>query len=335
MITAKFGGTAITGENLKYVKRFAQGKRCVVVSAVGSESVDSKKVTDLLQAYYKTRSQEIWDRICAKYRRLVEGNLIMNVDDLLAAARHKIDVADDAFCLSVGERLSAKIVAEYLGATYLEAAGLVVFQNGVLDVKSTLDRIKAAITGKKQVVLGGFYGAERDDVRQTRLLGRGGGDYTGALAAAATNSFYINFTDTCGVRTADPHLVPKANLLPRLSYQQMQRLYAAGARVLHCGAVDVAQPFGVPILVKSWQGFVEQTVVSSVAFDGGFWGVAERSTGQTHVCTAFGADAVKFAQTSDLQRILGAQVKVAIGLDSVVVRSDKSVACALHNALCR
>lgn len=337
MITAKFGGTAITGKNLKYVGRLAHDKQCVVVSATGSEAVDSQKVTDLLDEYYCTRSVMVWHRICAKYKRLVEDNLIMNVDDLLADEMTKIETNDHAFCLSAGERLAAKIVAEYLHASYLDAAELVVFDNGVLNRQATNARIKQAIFGKNQVVLGGFYGAERTDSGKICLLGRGGGDVTGALVAAASGSeLYENFTDTCGVRTGDPSCVPKTNALPCLSYTQMSRLAVAGVRVLHCDAVLPVQECGIPVAIKCWhkpQGGC--TIVSSRPFCGGFWGVAERVADGMHLCTAFGSDAVRIAQTSKFRRILGAQTELVIGSDSVVVRSSKSLVGIIHAMLCK
>lgn len=337
MITAKFGGTAITGKNLKYVGKLAWGKRCVVVSAVGSEAVDSQKATDLLDEYYRTRSVAVWHRICAKYKRLVEHSLIMNVDSLLADERTKIETKDHAFCLSAGERLAAKIVAEYLHASYLDAAELVVFDNGVLNGQATSARIKQAIFGKSQVVLGGFYGGERTDSGKICLLGRGGGDVTGALVAAASGSeLYENFTDTCGVRTADPNCVPKTNALPYLSYTQMSRLAVAGAKVLHCDAVLAVQECGIPIAIRSWHKPQDDcTIVSSRPFCCGFWGVAERVADGMHLCTAFGSDAVRLVQTSEFRRILGAQAELVIGSDSVVVRSSNSLVGTIHAMLCK
>ena len=54
-----------------------------------------------------------------------------------------------------------------------------------------------------------------------------------------------------GVFTADPNIVPKARLIPRLTYVEMMEMGSQGAKVVHPRAVGIAQQSGVIIYVTS------------------------------------------------------------------------------------
>ncbi|GAI48873.1 unnamed protein product, partial [marine sediment metagenome] len=57
--------------------------------------------------------------------------------------------------------------------------------------------------------------------------------------------------DVDGVYTADPRLVPEAQQLSEISYEEMLELASYGARVVHPRAVELGELFSIPILVAS------------------------------------------------------------------------------------
>ncbi len=73
------------------------------------------------------------------------------------------------------------------------------------------------------VIVAGFQGETKDG--QITTLGRGGSDLTAiALAAALKADLCQIYTDVDGVYTADPRLVPNANKLSEISYDEMLEL---------------------------------------------------------------------------------------------------------------
>ena len=72
-----------------------------------------------------------------------------------------------------------------------------------------------------------------------------------ALASALDAEVCEIYSDVDGVFTADPNIVPAAKKLNELSYQEMQEMGEAGARVLHPGSVEFAKIRNTIIHAKS------------------------------------------------------------------------------------
>ncbi len=253
MIVAKFGGTAVTPRNLIYLKRIVTKNHCaVVVSAVGREYKDDVKVTDLLLDYYETGNQQAWATIADKYRRLVEVNgIAVDVEALLSDARLRAASCNREYCASLGEELSARIVAAFLGTSYVEAENVIRFdEKGVLDAAQTYSNVRDVFCDGKQHVLGGFYGG---GINGRKTFSRGGGDVTGAIVAAALNaSLYENWTDVNGVCVANPAKVHNVATVAGMSYAEMRMLSLAGAEVLHPDAVAPCQSCAIPIRIGNF-----------------------------------------------------------------------------------
>jgi aspartate kinase len=93
-------------------------------------------------------------------------------------------------------------------------------------------------------------------------LGRGGSDTTAVALAAALGARECEiFTDTEGVYTTDPHLIPEAQKLPSIGYDQMLELAALGAGVLHPRSVWYGKKYGVVIHVRSSFSYNTGTLV--------------------------------------------------------------------------
>lgn len=284
MYTAKFGGTATAPHNLKYVLSLIDGNTgAVVVSACGKSFDGDEKATDLLNSFYETHDEIIWRKIETKYRRLVEINGInIDIDRLLAEKKKNIFGNDRAYCLSVGEELTAKCVAADTGREYVEAAEFVRFdENGRLDYRETKRRVEP-LTNQK-FVTGGFYGGKRGGGRAT--FERGGGDISGAIFAVLTGvDLYVNYTDVDGVCVANPRHVFCPKVLPQISYGQMRLLGRCGAEVLHPSAIDLPQKAALPVVVKNFWGSQGTTVYNYPCTDD-VVSVTCRKTGGLYVTT--------------------------------------------------
>ena len=252
MITAKFGGTAITPKNLVYLKKILTPKhKMVVVSAIGKSHPNDVKTTDLLANYYHTHDHQIWQTIANRYRKLVDVNCIdVDVDKLLHDVHVRATKFGLDYCMSLGEELSAKVVAKFLGATYIEAQDVVVFGKRALNTRQTLSKLKNATRGVNLAVIGGFYGGF---FGTRKTFSRGGSDVTASLCALATNSTLCeNWTDANGVCQGNPTEIFGVKTLSHLSYEQMYTLAQAGATVLHPDAVKPLQTQGIPLVVGNF-----------------------------------------------------------------------------------
>ena len=166
---------------------------------------------------------------------------------------------------SFGERLSAVIVAAYLGqshpAAFVDARELVVTDDQFthadrhLPARRTAGRapISPALFRRARGVVPivtGFIGATEDG--QTTTIGRNGSDYSAAIVGAAVGASVIEiWTDVDGVLSADPRVVPAAFVLPQMTYEEAMELSYFGAKVLHSATIAPAVAKRIPILIKN------------------------------------------------------------------------------------
>ena len=286
MITAKFGGTAITPNNLVYLKKIlTPNHKMVVVSAIGKVHPNDVKITDLLATYYHTHNDQIWQTIANRYRKLVDVNCVdVDIDKLLHDAKKRATKYGLDYCMSLGEELSAKVVAKFLGGAYIEAQEVVVFGMRKLNTRQTLAKLKNATRGVNLAVIGGFYGGFCE-TRKT--FSRGGSDVTASLCALATNSTLCeNWTDANGVCQGNPTEIFGVKTLTHLSYEQMYTLAKAGATVLHPDAVIPLQTKGIPLVVGNFYNKnAPKTLVSNCANTSDILCVTQRQVGDIFVAT--------------------------------------------------
>lgn len=161
--------------------------------------------------------------------------------------------------LSTGEQISISLVALTLKsmsqrARSLNAAQIGIFTESVhskariVDINS--ERLLMDFSNNDILVAAGFQGVtESGDIT---TLGRGGSDTTAVALAAALSCEYCDiYTDVDGVFTADPNKIPKARLLPRVSYFEVLEMARLGAQVLHPRAVDLARQYAVKLRVRN------------------------------------------------------------------------------------
>ena len=175
------------------------------------------------------------NEILAEFERIVNGMAMLN-----ERPPRSVDEA-----VAVGERLSALLVADYLNgsgrsAEAVNAAAVVVtdavFGNAspLMDpTRAKAARVLAPLLDKGIMpVVTGFNGATADGRPTT--LGRGGSDFSASILAAALDAAELwIWTDVDGIMSADPRLVPDAQVLEEVTYAEAAELAYAGAKVLH------------------------------------------------------------------------------------------------------
>jgi aspartate kinase len=81
-------------------------------------------------------------------------------------------------------------------------------------------------------IITGFNGSTADGRPTT--LGRGGSDFSASILGAALDAAELwIWTDVDGIMSADPRLVPDAQVLPEITYAEAAELAYNGAKVLH------------------------------------------------------------------------------------------------------
>jgi aspartate kinase len=184
--------------------------------------------------------------------------------------------------LSSGERISAALLSIALNAMGCPALALSGSQAGIITddnhtnariIEVRPSRVLQALDENVVPVVGGFQGVSFK--REITTLGRGGSDVTAvALASALEAETCEIYSDVNGIFTADPRIVEKASRLQEVSYEEMQEMGEAGARVLHPGSVEFAkirktllhakctmEPDGTGTFIRDLEGRVKPRMV--------------------------------------------------------------------------
>ena len=242
LVVQKYGGTSVGDiERIRKVasrvaRNVERGQKVVVtVSAMG-------RTTDRLISM----AREVTPRPARR-----ELDMLMSTGEqqsiaLLSMALHSLGVRARSY---TGDQAGFLTDGQYGSARILE-----VDTRGILQDLAKVD----------VAVVAGFQG--RDSTGAVTTLGRGGSDTTAVALAAALGSAECEiYTDTEGIYTTDPHLVPDARKLERIDYDEMLELAALGAKVLHPRSVWYARRYGVRIHVRSSFSFNSGTIVCKLA----------------------------------------------------------------------
>lgn len=256
-VTCKFGGSSLADaacvRGVVDIIRADVGRCFVVPSAPGKRDAGDKKVTDLLYAWH---SLALGGLDPAEPRRIIEERFLELARDLgvtFDIAAHLAEIAEKAgayetpdYMASRGEYLNGRLIAEVLGAEFVDPADCIRFRaSGELD-PATYDLLGARLQGGGLYVVPGFYGALPDGSIKT--FSRGGSDVTGSIVARASKSdLYENWTDVSGFRMTDPRIVPSARRIEEVTYTELRELSYMGATVLHEEAIFPLREPGIPI----------------------------------------------------------------------------------------
>ncbi len=262
IVVAKFGGTSVADAGqLRKISSIIHSdpeRRFIVVSAPGKRFPEDRKVTDLLLDCYekahtgKSFSAEL-KQVYLRYREIIEG---LEIDfpleeEIQALENTLITDPQRDYTASRGEYLTAKIMALYLGFTFVDPAWCVCFdEDGQLNSAMTTRTMRASLLPLQHAVIAGFYGADMNG--RIHTFERGGSDITGSLAACALNAdLYENWTDVSGLYAADPGIVENPETVSYMSYRELRTLSYMGASVLHSDAVLSASEMEIPINIRN------------------------------------------------------------------------------------
>jgi bifunctional aspartokinase / homoserine dehydrogenase 1 len=101
-----------------------------------------------------------------------------------------------------------------------------------------------------RLIVTGFVATTTGGMQTT--LGRNGSDFSGSIFGALLDAAeIIIWTDVDGVLSADPRLVPNAQVIDQLSYNEAMELAYFGAKVIHPQTMEPAVARDIPIYIRN------------------------------------------------------------------------------------
>jgi aspartokinase/homoserine dehydrogenase 1 len=280
----KFGGTSVAGADrikaldavIRAARKPASERTIVVVSAQSGVTDDLIRMSRM--AARRDRGYvEVLERVRHRHEETVRllrlGKDKSLHDELKADFSGLYDTLHGVFLVGElsdrtldflsahGELLSARIIAAYLrsrgrSAAFLDARDVIrtdeQFGNARVNFAVTNRQIGQWLRKHREqiVVMTGFIASTAR--QETTTLGRGGSDYTAAIAGAAVKAREIQiWTDVDGVLTADPRKVRKAFTVPAMSYREAMEMSHFGAKVIHPPTIQPALEKGIPLRIKN------------------------------------------------------------------------------------
>jgi len=214
-----------------------------------------------------TRLRQVAERVMRT--RHAGHNLVVVVsamgdttDDLLALAKQVSSNPDRReldMLLTAGERIAMALLSMAIRELGGNAISFTGSQSGIITNDRHVDariievrpfRVQDELARGRIVVIAGYQGVSYR--REVTTLGRGGSDTTAVAMAAALGAEYCEIcSDVDGVYTADPRVVPAAQRIGTLSYEETQELAESGAKVLSAQAVEFAKERGIAIYARA------------------------------------------------------------------------------------
>lgn len=234
IIVQKFGGTSVQD----------QASRDLALDHVCEAFNEGYKVVMVVSAMGRKGNPYATDSLLALVNE--DGKTLLNhqeLDQLMAT----------------GELISMSVMVNQARQRGFKAVGFTGAQAGVLTnddyqnarvVKVNPQPILRSLKQHDLVIVAGFQGATESGNITT--LGRGGSDTSATAIGAALDAQYVDiFTDVNGVMDRDPKEDPTAQVIPFLTYHEMERMANSGAKVVHPRAVKIAMNAEIPFRVRS------------------------------------------------------------------------------------
>lgn len=230
----------------------------VIVQKYGGTSVGSvERIQSVAQRVFNTaRAGNSVVVVVSAMGKTTDGLVKLANEISSKPSRREMDML-----LSTGEQVSIALLSMALQELGQPAISLTGAQVGIVTeaehtrariLRIETDRLVRHIQEGKVVVVAGFQGISSTDDLEITTLGRGGSDTSAVALAAALNADFCEiYTDVPGILTTDPRLVPDAQLMTKITSDEMLELASLGAKVLHPRAVEIARNFGVPLVVRS------------------------------------------------------------------------------------
>ena len=259
---AKFGGSSVAGaaqfKKVKAIMESDQSRRAAVISACGKRDPKDHKLTDLLYLCYAhmeygVSCEDIASQISERFLGIrKELDLDPSLDDEISKCFSSLSVdVSREWLVSRGEYFTSKLMAAYLGFTFVDAANCIFFDSdGEFDKEKSDKAIQNAFETHGNIVIPGFYGSLPN--HKIRLMARGGSDITGSIVSVALHAdLYENWTDVSGILMADPKIVTDPNPIPTLTYAELRELSFMGASVLQEDSILPVREAGIPLNIRN------------------------------------------------------------------------------------
>jgi len=258
----KFGGSSLaSAEQFQKVGEIIHAdtaRRYVVPSAPGKRFSEDTKVTDMLyDCYHAAEAGEGFsgklNKIQERYNGIIKGlGLTLSLDDEFQTIKKNFEEkAGSDYAASRGEYLNGIIMANYLGAAFIDAAEVIFFDDEEgFDAKKTYKALGKRLENEEQAVIPGFYGSCYDGSIKT--FSRGGSDITGSIVARSVKAdIYENWTDVSGFLVTDPRIIDNPATISTITYKELRELSYMGATVLHEDAIFPLRSAGIPINIRN------------------------------------------------------------------------------------
>jgi aspartate kinase len=227
-LVMKFGGTSVADlERIRnvalHVKREVDaGNRCaVVVSAMAGQTNQLVEWTRQASTIHDARE---YDTVVASGEQVTSGLLAITLQAMGISAR------------------------SWLG---WQIPILTNNDHGIARIDSIeAGDLRERMSSGEVAVIAGFQGISPNG--RITTLGRGGSDTSAVAIAAALGADCCDiYTDVDGVYTTDPRIVPKAQRIDKIAYEEMLEMASLGAKVLQTRSVEMAMVHRVSVRVRS------------------------------------------------------------------------------------
>ena len=227
-LVMKFGGTSVGDIDrirnvAAHVAREVEAGHEVAV-VVSAMSGDTNRLVGLTRDVARLHDAREYDVVVSAGEQVSVGLLAMALQDLGIAARSWL-----------GWQIAMK-TSDVHGAARIQH----------IDVAAMEEQFKEG----RVAVIAGFQGVSSNG--RITTLGRGGSDTSAVAVAAALKADRCDiYTDVDGVYTTDPRMVPAAQKMHRISYEEMLEMASLGAKVLQTRSVELAMSHRVRLQVRS------------------------------------------------------------------------------------
>lgn len=176
---------------------------------------------------------------------------------------HELSPKSKAYLTGFGEKFSTHLLTEILKTQSIPALQLDAnfirlkggnFEEDELDWEQTnlaTPKVVIPLVDQGQVpVVTGFFGVDSAGVMS--LLGRGGSDFSAAILAVSLGVDSVEiWTDVDGFLSADPRIMPKAQIIEEIGFEEASELCFFGAKVLHPKTIRPVIDRGGEVWIKN------------------------------------------------------------------------------------
>jgi aspartate kinase len=270
----KFGGSSVANREqiekvMAIVGSFADRTPIVVTSA-------HKGITDALieAARAAVTGVNAGERVIARQTEIASAlecspqllaPLFAEIRDLLRGIRlvKELSLRSLDYISSFGERMSARCIADFFSRNGLPSLSFDAWDLGFVTDSAwgrarplegfearVREGIKTKVPAGMVPIVTGFIG--KNEAGEITTVGRNGSDLTASLFGAAIGADEVQiWSDTNGVMTADPSVVPAAQSIAQMRFDEAAELAYFGSRVLHPSTLLPAMKGDIPVRVMN------------------------------------------------------------------------------------